>query len=302
MKNPAIGSREKLDKGKGPDIAINRQGAVIEAHQAEAGFNLWYRQGTWNNGTIDWGHAHHYDEGDFPVRLAANDQGVAVEMHRSNSVLNNYYMYHVGHLEENKVFRGKGKDSKLSDVRSVTMNNDNIVVVTRRYSGKHYHIGKIDVEKGSIDWGKGIKFGSTSEASSVSLNNKGQVAVAYGSTIRFGQLNSRQDEIHWLMRLDLDDYDVAGSIALNDDAYAVVPISKNGTNYLIAVRFYYQSRLKKWLADRSSKAVYERKGGGLFGGDEGIKLGIAEQDLVLVEYKSDHQNDGTIYCATGALI
>ncbi len=302
MKDPTIGTPHKLDKGKGPGIAMNQQGAVLEAHQAEAGFNLWYRLGQWDGGEIRWGRGHHFNQGDYPVLLAVNDHGLALEMHRSNSVTDNTFMYHVGELGAQDLFSGESKGSELMHVSSVAMNHDGVVILTRRHDGKSFHIGRIDSQDSSIIWGEPIKFGSTSEASTVSVNDHGYLVISYRSTIRFGKLNSQKDDIDWLLRLDLEDCSEAGAVAMNDDGYAVLPVSDAKKHYLIAIRFYYQSKLKKWLADRSSKTVYKSRGGGLMHPAIGISLTIADQNLALVEYKSDHPNDGNVYCATGSLV
>ncbi len=82
------GESVSYDTGKGPRIALNNNGVIVEVHQYDNNVcDLYYRVGTIGDAktkSIAWGPSQYYDSGTTPD-IAINDFQAIVEVHQCSN-------------------------------------------------------------------------------------------------------------------------------------------------------------------------------------------------------------------------
>ena len=185
-----LGNSQKHDQGASPAVALSKAGSV-EVHQSHRELALWYRKGTT---AASWDDSHKYDQGWGPD-VALNDNGLAVEVHRSPA--RSVIWYHVGQLANNKV---DWKDSVQIDAGlhpGIALNNNNYAVEVHQGAGAtklYYRVGIVGTDR--ISWGEVHEYESSGIHPRVAINNLNQVVEIHQSntTATFwssvGQINS----------------------------------------------------------------------------------------------------------------
>ena len=210
--------------GQYPSICMNNKGWVVQVYHKETIINLRlrYKIGFMHESQIIWANKYtSYDKGFFP-RLAINNSGIVVAVFSAQ--LSSQMFYRLGKLwydqdsdsqddpespsysipDQDTVDGANidwlGEKQLIADGHNpaVTINNNNTVIVVyekgRIRARTRYRIG--DVKGKEIEWrskpdsdARLIESGS-SKTASISLNDNGQVAVAY--------LNTIERDVHFL--------------------------------------------------------------------------------------------------------
>gem|GEM_PF-2267335 len=194
------------------------------------GKSLYYRVGEVGDTGIVWGgdeagKAHTYDK-KGRYGYAAHDGETVVEVHEGKGL-----QYFVGKIdtEMKTVEWGKSKKyAKRGWQPSVALSGNHLVevhkgVVGKLATAKHglkYHVGVLNKEKRSVDWGEAYEIGPRGDDPSVATNGEA-VAIVFESGLRtvgyrVGILNKGKRTIDWGEDKHFSVMAVGASIAMND--------------------------------------------------------------------------------------
>ena len=215
-----FGLAEQYDQGSIPQISINAKGTVLEVHKNEEGFSLYYRVGTLNKATVEWGASHHYDDGNSPA-CAINRNNVAVEVHKNQ--LGSTLYYHVGTVSGKSVEWSKSREYDSGIQPNVAMNDDGIVVEVHKTqspfsNGLYYHVGQVKDDK--IDWHSSNKYDSGA-LPQVAIDNNGNVVEVH-------QSESKSEVWYHVGRITGSKIDFGGSVEFGSGTAPSVALAENG--------------------------------------------------------------------------
>lgn len=247
--------RQKFDTGKQPSVAINGS-LVVEVHEAHNNLTgedrIWYRLGSLDGSKINFSESHAYDKGKRPA-VAINNQGVVVEVHKSENFDTLYY--HVGSMYGNTIKFGDSHDYSKGIRPSVDINNNGLVVEVHQsesHTSLWYRLGQVEGSK--IKWrnnGESVKY-AEGKRPDVAITSDGQITVVHQKDdtlwYRIGQ--AKGDSIDWLME-STTQYSKNGAtpaVACNDAK--AVEIHSSGEKELSASVLTLPASQPKWIKKR----------------------------------------------------
>ncbi|WP_020406289.1 hypothetical protein [Hahella ganghwensis] len=204
-----FGESREYDTGRYPSVALDNNGLVVEVHESDGlSNNMWYHVGQLDqaNKTINWGGSKKYDTGKFP-RVAMNSAGTVVEVHESDGISSNMW-YHVGRVNAgNKTIEwGSSHNYDTGQTPSVAINSHGVVVEVHQSEGLStdlwYHVGRVNADSKTIEWGESQKYDSGSHPSIVLTDDYWVIEVHQSQTFntlwkRIGRVNLGNNTIEW---------------------------------------------------------------------------------------------------------
>ncbi len=273
MKDVFFGLGLQYDSGDGPTIAINRAGRVVEVHKNEAGFSLYYRAGTTNQMTIDWGASHNYTSGVEPA-IAINGNNQVVEVHKNELGVTLYSS--IGTLNGNTItWAGSPKDYTTGLTPSIAVNNSGKVVEVHRSEKTtrlYYRYGTLGSSNVNWQWDDNY---DTGQLPKVAINNSDWVVEVHQSegfnTVWYhvGKIDTSAKKITFG-----DSHQFADgsrpSVALTDAGDVIVTFQKGNELFQRFGKINTSAKTIDWTGD----AKYY---------DDGVKPSVAAVDGMSVE-------------------
>lgn len=180
---------------------------------------------------------HKYDNGASPS-IAVNAEGIAVEVHQSQST--STLWYHVGPTNGGVWSSGGSHKYDSGCLPSVAMNDAGTVVEVHESDGLSsnmwYHVGAVNGAADGVDWGSSHKY-DTGKKPKVALNNRGVVVEVHESDgassnmwYHVGTVNTSNKTVDWGSSHQYDSGRTP-AVALNNNGVVVEVHQSDGLSY-----------------------------------------------------------------------